>query len=247
MKTVAIVQARMGSTRLPGKVLLPLLGEPVLSRVMRRTARASRLDEVVVATSGDRSDDPIVELAEREAWPVVRGSADDLLDRYMLAARTHEADVVVRITSDCPLIDPEVIDRTVEAFAAGDCDYASTALEPRTFPRGLDVEVISRETLARAWQEDGDPAWREHATPYIYRHPELFRLCAVTADEDHSEQRWTIDTPADYELVRRIYDALGRDDFSWREALEIVEAHPDWMDLNRDVVQKVVPPAGDTR
>ncbi len=247
MKTVAIVQARLGSTRLPGKVLLPLLGEPVLTRVMRRTARAQRLSEVVVATTVDPSDDPIVDLARSEGWPVVRGSTDDLLDRYMVAARAHEADVVVRITSDCPLIDPDVIDRTVLAFEAGDWDYASNSMEPRTFPRGLDVEVVARDALARAWREDADPAWREHATPYIYRHPERFRLLAVPASEDHSDHRWSIDTPEDYELVRRIYEALGRDDFAWREALAVVEAHPAWMELNRDVAQKVVPPAGDHR
>jgi spore coat polysaccharide biosynthesis protein SpsF len=247
VKTVAIVQARVGSTRLPGKVLLPLLGEPVLTRVMRRTARAHRLDDVVVATTADRSDDAIVDLAEREGWPVVRGSATDLLDRYMVAAQAHEADVIVRITSDCPLIDPDVIDSTVLAFEAGDWDYASNSMEPRTFPRGLDVEVVARDALARAWREDVDPAWREHATPYIYRHPERFRLLAVPADENHADQRWAIDTPEDYELVRRIYEALGRDDFAWREALAVVEAHPAWMELNRHVEQKAVPPARNGR
>jgi spore coat polysaccharide biosynthesis protein SpsF len=168
---------------------------------------------------------------------------DDLLDRYVVAARDHHADVVVRITADCPLIDPDVIDLTVDAFHGGDCDYASNSLEPRTFPRGLDVEVVDRDALERAWREDTDPAWREHATPYIYRHPETFRLCFVASDEDHSDQRWVVDTAADYELVRRIFDALGRGDFSWREALAVVQAHPDWMALNRHIVQKTVPPA----
>lgn len=245
MRTVAIVQARTGSTRLPGKVLLPLLGEPILTRVMRRAARAQRLDAVVVATTEDRGDDPIVELAEREGWLLTRGSADDLLDRYMLAARAHRADVVVRITSDCPLIDPDVIDRTIEAFARGGCDYASNSLEPRTYPRGLDVEVVARAALTRAWQDDRDPAWREHATPYIYRHPELFRLRAVPSPQDHSDQRWVVDTPEDYDLVRRIYDDLGRDDFTWQEALAVVEAHPDWAAINREIVQKTVPDHGD--
>jgi len=244
VKTVAVVQARMGSTRLQGKILLPLLDRPMLFRVMRRVARARRLDRCVVATTVDPSDDPIAELAAREAWWLVRGTVGDLLDRYVMAARAHEADVVVRITSDCPLIDPELIDETLEVFASGDCDYAATGLEPRTFPRGLDVEVISRAVLEQAWRDDADPAWREHATPYIYRHPELFRLCRVASEVDGSAHRWTVDTPEDYELVRRIYEAFGRDDFSWREALAVVEAHPDWMELNRHVVQKVVPPAG---
>ena len=247
MKTVAIVQARSGSTRLPAKVLLPLLGEPMLTRVMRRTARATRVDAVVVATTTDEGDDAIVELGEREGWPVERGSVDDVLDRYVVAARAHDADVIVRITSDCPLIDPAVIDETIAAFMESECDYASNALEPRTFPRGLDVEVIAREALLRAWDDDADPAWREHVTPYIYRHPELFRLRAVASSDDRSEQRWSVDTAEDYELVRRIYAALGRDDFGWRDALAVVDGHPDWLALNRDVVQKVVPPATDSR
>jgi len=247
MKTVAIVQARMGSTRLPGKVLLPLLGEPMLTQVMRRTARARRVDRVVLATTDDPSDDPLVELAAGEGWPVVRGSVHDLLDRYVLAARHQDADVVVRITSDCPLIDPELIDLTVGAFLGGVCDYASNSLEPRTFPRGLDVEVIDRGALERAWREDTSPVWREHATPYIYRHPETFRLCSVSSDVDHSDQRWVVDTAADYELVRRIYEVEGRSDFSWRDTLAVIEKHPDWMALNRGVTQKILPPDASPR
>jgi spore coat polysaccharide biosynthesis protein SpsF len=237
----------MGSTRLPGKVMLPLLGEPVLTRVMRRAARARTLDEVVVATTTLPDDDAIVALAAGEGWPVVRGSETDLLERYLVAARVHDAEVVVRITSDCPLIDPEVIDATVGAFRAAGVDYASNALEPPTYPRGLDVEVIARAALERAGRQDADPAWREHATPYIYRHPELFRLLRVPADDDHGDLRWTLDTPEDYQLIGRIYDALGRDDFGWREALAVVEANPSWPSINSGIVQKAVPPASAQR
>lgn len=239
-RTVAIIQARTESTRLPAKVLMPLLGETMLTRVVRRVARATLLDGIVVATTLAPSDDVIARLADDEGWSVERGSENDLLDRYVMAARTHLADVVVRITSDCPLIDPGIIDRTISAFALQPCDYASTTLEPRTYPRGLDVEVVSMPALERAWREDGDPAWREHATPYIYRHPELFRLLRVPSDDDRSEHRWSVDTPDDFELVTRIYDTLGRDDFTWRQAMAVVEAHPDWMDLNRHVFQKTV-------
>jgi spore coat polysaccharide biosynthesis protein SpsF len=242
-RTVAIVQARTASTRLPAKVLMPLLGEPMLTRVMRRVARARVLDGVVIATTVSASDDVIARLAEDAGWSVERGSETDLLDRYVMAARAHGADVVVRVTSDCPLIDPEVIDRTVRAFRTGDVDYASNTLEPATYPLGLAVEVVAYEALERAWREDRDPAWREHATPYIYRHPELFRLLRVPAEDDHADLRWSVDTPEDYALVERIYDALGRDDFTWREALAVVEAHPSWATINRHVVQKVVPPA----
>jgi spore coat polysaccharide biosynthesis protein SpsF len=245
MRVVAVVQARMGSTRLPGKVMLPLLGEPILTRVVRRTVRSRTLDDVVVATTTRPEDDAIVALMEAEGRPIVRGSETDLLDRYLQAARGHDADVIVRVTSDCPLIDPDVIDRTVLAFHAGDVDYASNALEPRTYPRGLDVEVIARAALERAGREDRDPAWREHATPYIYRHPGSFRLLRVAAEDDHADQRWSVDTPEDFALVERIYDALGRDDFGWREALAVVEAHPSWVSINRHVAQKLVPPAGE--
>jgi spore coat polysaccharide biosynthesis protein SpsF len=240
-RIVGIVQARMGSTRLPGKVLLPLLGEPMLTHVMRRVGRARALDDVVVATTTAADDDVIAALATAEGWPLVRGSETDLLDRYLGAARAHEADVVVRVTSDCPLVDPEVIDRTVDAFIAGGVDYASNVLPPRTFPRGLDVEVVARSALERAGREDRDPAWREHATPYIYRHPESFRLLRVESDDDHSDQRWSVDTAEDLELVERLYEALGRDDFAWREALAVMDAHPAWAAINREVVQKTVP------
>lgn len=242
-RTVAIVQARVGSTRLPGKVLLPLLGEPMVTRVMRRVSRARTLDEVVLATTTLPEDDALVTLAGVEGWPVERGSETDLLARYLGAARSRSADVIVRITSDCPLIDPEIIDQTVGAFRAGLADYASNTLEPRTFPRGLDVEVVGRAALERADREDRDPAWREHATPYVYRHPELFKLVRVAAPDDRSEQRWSVDTREDYALVRELYEALARDDFGWLDALVVVDANPDWGARNRGAIQKTVPPA----
>jgi spore coat polysaccharide biosynthesis protein SpsF len=240
-RRVAIVQARTGSTRLPGKVLLPLLGAPILQRVVERTARAVTVDEVVVATTTSPADDTIVTLARDHGWRIHRGSADDLLDRYVGAARANDADVVIRITSDCPLVDPEVIDETVAAFSDGSVDYASTGLEPRTWPRGLDVEVVASDALERAWREDANPAWREHATPYLYRNPDRFRILRVPAPEDLSDHRWCVDTPEDYELVRRIYEAAGRPDAGWRDTLAIVRANPSWSDLNRHVPQKVVP------
>lgn len=240
-RTVAIIQARTGSTRLPGKVLLPLLGEPLLVRVVRRVARASTVDATVVATSTSPNDDAIADLAAHEGWLVARGSETDLLDRYLQAARAHGAERVVRITSDCPLIDPDVIDAVVEALESAAADYASNTLDPRTFPRGLDVEAMTMAALEAAGRADHDPASREHATPFIYRHPELFRLVRVPSDDDRSDHRWSVDTPDDYELVTRIYETLGRDDFTWPEAMAVVEAHPDWMDVNRHVVQKTVP------
>jgi len=241
MRTVAVIQARTGSTRLPGKVLRPLLGEPLLSHVVRRTARAASVDQVVVATTTLAGDQPIVDLGAAEGWSVVRGSEADLLDRYLLAARSEQADRVVRITSDCPLIDPDLIDDVVAALVRDRADYASNSLEPRTYPRGLDVEAMTTAALEAADVRDLDPASREHATPWLRTHPDQFRLVRVAADVDRSEHRWTVDTPEDYELVRRIYEAIGHDRFGWLEALAVVEAHPDWSDLNRHVLQKPAP------
>ena len=236
--TLAIVQARTGSTRLPGKVLLPLLGEPVLVHVVRRVARARALDGVVVATTVEPGDDPIERLASTEGWPLVRGSEQDLLDRYLLAARAHEADIIVRITSDCPLVDPDLIDAVVAALRETGVDYASNTLPPRTYPRGLDVEAMTRAALETAGREDTDPASREHATPYLYRNPDRFRLQPVPGEADLSMHRWTLDTPEDYTLIERIYEAIGHDDFAWTEVLALLEANPEWSELNRHVRQK---------
>jgi spore coat polysaccharide biosynthesis protein SpsF len=236
--TLAIVQARTGSTRLPGKVLLPLLGEPVLVHVMRRVSRARLLDGAVVATTVEPGDDPIERLAAAEGWPLVRGSEQDLLDRYLLAARTHGADIVVRITSDCPLIDPELIDAVIAARRDTGADYASNTLPPRTYPRGLDVEAMTIAALETAGREDTDPASREHATPYLYRNPGRFRLQPVAGAADLSMHRWTLDTPEDLALIERIYERFGRDDFGWMETLALLEAYPGWNELNRHVRQK---------
>lgn len=240
-RTVVVIQARTGSTRLPGKVLLPLLGRPVLAHVVSRARGIAGVDEVVVATTTAPGDDAIETLCRAEGWPVERGSEQDLLDRYVQAARAHHADTVIRVTSDCPLLDPVVASGVLAAFRAADVDYASDSLPPLVWPRGLDVEVVAMPALEWAWREDGDPAWREHATPFIYRHPELFRLLRVPGDRDLSEHRWCVDTAEDYELVRRIYETVGQPDFGWQVALAAVEANPDWGTLNRNVAQKTVP------
>jgi spore coat polysaccharide biosynthesis protein SpsF len=239
-RTVAIIQARMGSTRLPRKVLLPLLGEPMLTHVVRRVTWARSVDATVVATTVSPADDAIVELARREAWIVERGSEADLLDRYLQAALANGAERVVRITADCPLIDPGLIDEVVEKLSTTGAAYASNIL-PRTYPRGLDVEAMTVEALEAANVADHDPRSREHATLWIYRHPDQFTLAAVRWPVDLSGHRWTVDTAEDYELVRRFYEEFGRNDFSWRDALAVVEAHPDWSELNRDVPQKSLP------
>ncbi|MGH2466213.1 MAG: cytidylyltransferase domain-containing protein [Candidatus Limnocylindrales bacterium] len=236
---MAIVQARMKSSRLPGKVMAPILGRPILVHVLERVARAQLVDETVVATTVDQADDPVAALADQHGWPVVRGQRDDVLDRYVQAARERDAGLIVRITSDCPLIDPEVIDAVIASMGPDD-DYASNTLEPRTYPRGLDCEVITRSALEQAWRDDQDPSSREHVTPFIYRHPERFKLRRVANETDESGHRWCVDVQEDLDLVRRIYDVVGSGRVSWTEVLEASKAHPEWRDLNSAVAQKTI-------
>ena len=240
MRTVAIVQARTGSTRLPGKVLRDLGGRTVLARVVRRVRRAERVAEVVIATTDQTDDDRIVAEGRALGVAVFRGSEEDVPDRTYRAARRFGAEVIVRITSDCPLIDPEVVDRVVREFSAAAPDYASNTLE-RTFPQGLDTEVLTFEALERTWREAGEPYQRTHVTPYIYQHPDDFRLLSVAGRPDASGHRWTVDTAEDLELVRALYAPLGNSDaFTWRQALAVVEREPELTALNRRVRQKAL-------
>jgi spore coat polysaccharide biosynthesis protein SpsF len=241
-RIVILVQARMGSSRLPGKVLRDVAGKPLVARVLERLERATKADAIVVATTDRASDDVLVEVVE--SFPrigVFRGPEEDVLARFEAAARTHDADVVVRVTSDCPLIEPAVVDRCIEALLTSRpaADYAANGLR-RTFPRGLDTEVFTFEALRAAHSEATSASDREHVTPYIYRHPRRFRLVSVEDDEDHSSLRWTVDTAEDLELVRRIYEALLPVDpaFEYRDVLALLDEHPTWSDINRHVPQK---------
>ncbi|HET9308929.1 MAG TPA: glycosyltransferase family protein [Candidatus Sulfotelmatobacter sp.] len=240
MKTVAIIQARMGSTRLPGKVLKDLAGATVLARVVSRVRRARLIDDVLVATTDRPADDALVAECRKCSVAVSRGAQEDVLDRYYRAAQLVRAEIVVRITSDCPLIEPEITDKTIAAFLDARPDYASNALQ-RTYPRGLDTEVMSLDALARAWKEAQKPHEREHVTPYIYEHPEKFRTLSVPGNADYSSHRWTLDTPEDLEFLRAIYARLNNHTtFSWRQVLDVVDREPELMDLNRFVMQKAV-------
>ncbi len=240
MKVVAIVQARMGSTRLPGKVLRELAGESMLARVVKRLRGAEFVHEVLIATTDRPGDDAIVAECRRYSVAVFRGDQDDVLDRYFKAAKSTSAEIVVRITSDCPLIDPEIIDKTIRAFQDMSPDYASNTIV-RTFPRGLDTEVVSMAALTRAWREARRPHEREHVTPYILEHPEDFVLLPVLGDQDYSAYRWTVDVPEDFEFVQAVYDRLKvKGEFSWREVLDLLGREPELLELNRCVVQKSV-------
>ena len=238
MKTIAIIQARMGSTRLPGKVLEDIAGRSMLARVCRRVGRATTVDELLVATTVAPADRAVADECERLGVACFRGSEDDVLDRYRQAAQHHGAGVIVRVTADCPLIDPGVIDTVVHSFRATRPDYASNTLR-RTWPRGLDCEVMSVEALDRADHEATEPYQRAHVTPYIHQHPERFRLHAVTCDEDLGALRWTVDTPEDLEFIRAVYDRLAGDErLCWRDVSRVLGAEPRVAELNRHVHQK---------
>ncbi len=238
-RAIAIIQARLGSTRLPGKVLLDLAGEPMLARVVHRVRRARRVAEVVIATTTEPRDDALERLCTERRWLCFRGSETDVLDRYYQAALAHHAEVVVRITSDCPFIDPAVIDSALAGLDLQQSAYASNTLR-RTYPRGLDVEACTFAALETAHREDRNPAWREHVTQFIVRHPERFGLTNLAHDTDHSALRWTVDTPEDFAFAEKVYAHFRRDDFAWEEVLPVLAAHPEWSEINRAVVQKTV-------
>lgn len=230
----------MGSTRLPGKVLLDLEGASVLARVLARVKRAATIGEVVVATSDGPGDDVIVTECKGLATNVFRGDENDVLDRYYRAAQFSEADVVVRITADCPLLDPKITDHTVSEFLQHRPDYASNALI-RTYPRGLDTEVFTIAALERAWREGSERYQRVHVTPYIYQNPERFQVLAVQGERDYSSFRWTLDTEQDLEFLRAVYMRFaGRDDFGWQDVRNLLEREPELLELNRNVIQKAL-------
>ena len=225
---VAIVQARMTSSRFPGKVLAELAGAPMLAHELRRLAAARSLDEIVVATTRNTADDPVAALAGAEGVAVFRGDEHDVLGRYVDAAREARADVVVRITADCPLLDPGVVDRVVEALTEN-ADYAANVVE-RTFPQGLDCEALHFEVLGRVDALAESPAAREHVTWLINEErPDLFTRVSVVDEQDNSDLRWTVDEPADLELVRRLYDRfrLAERRLPYGELIRAVRSDPE--------------------
>jgi spore coat polysaccharide biosynthesis protein SpsF len=236
LRCVAVVQVRLGSSRLPGKALAEVAGRPMLAHVVARARAIPGLDEIVIATTDQPRDEPVVRFAVAAGLPWVRGSEDDVLDRFQAAVRAHPADAIVRITPDCPLLDPAVSARVVAEFVAhgGRVGYVSN-VHPPTYPDGLDTEVFSREALEAAWREARHPADREHVTPYIWDRPERFGLVNVRHAEDLSALRWTVDTAGDLEFVRAVYAALNPDGtrpFGMAEVLALLRAHPELATLN---------------
>ncbi len=234
---LAILQARSSSSRLPRKVLARLLGKPMILRQIERIRRAKRLDRLVVATSVDASDDELAEICRQDGVSVYRGSLDDVLGRFLGAAQSVGApDWIVRLTGDCPLADPQIIDRVIEEALASDADYASNAVEP-TFPDGLDVEIMRFSALAAIAAEPRSAAEREHVTLALYRQPERFKIRHVRNDENLSHLRWTVDEPRDFELVKAIYAALypAKPDFGFADILALIARRPGLATLNIDI------------
>ncbi len=243
MRTVIINQARMTSTRLPGKVLKEVLGRTLLEYQIERLRQVRLANELVIATTTNDTDQPIVELCERLGIAYYRGSEENVLSRYYEAASHFRADVVVRVTSDCPLIDPGVMDEIIGLYINNQdkYDYVSNTLE-RTYPRGLDTEVFSMEALEKAYKEARGQSEREHVTLFMYRRPEQFRLANSSGAVDYSHHRWTVDTPEDFALIKLILQELYpvNNRFTWLDVLNLLNQHPEWIKINAAVEQKEV-------
>jgi spore coat polysaccharide biosynthesis protein SpsF len=237
-RILTILQARMSSSRFPRKVLADLQGEPMLARQIERLHRAQRTGSICVATSVDASDDPLEQLCHARGIDCFRGSLEDVLDRFYQAAAARRPEHVVRVTGDCPLIDPAVVDAVIDLHLAQGTDYASNTIEP-TYPDGLDVEVCTFAALARAWSEARLPSQREHVTPYIKLQPGLFRVANLRNDTDLSALRWTVDYPRDLDMVRAVYAELypRNPAFGYRDVLALVEQRPEIARLAADVVR----------
>jgi len=238
-KVGIIVQARMGSQRLAGKVLKEVRGKPLLEYQIERLRRVSLADELIVATTTSARDLSIVNICNHLEVPIFRGSEDDVLSRYYDAAKVYHLDTVVRVTADCPLIDPVIVDQVIRRFQEGAWDYVSNTLK-RRYPRGMDTEVFAFEALQKSHQEAKAKPDREHVTPYIYRNPSCFKLGEVVCDDDLSGYRWTVDTEDDFQLIRKMLEALypSKMNFTLKDCLDLLSEHPDWHLINAHVCQK---------
>ena len=258
-KIAAVIQGRMSSSRLPGKILANIAGQPMLQRVFMRTSRSASVSQTIFATTTDASDDPVAEYCDFSGIPCTRGNLFDVLDRYYQTAKQAKADVVVRITADCPVIDPALIDDVVNTLLEDEYDFVCNRLPPpwsRTYPIGLDVEACTFKVLAKAWKEAKEPQHREHAMPYFYEgvklsaisrqrsegvSPRDFRIALLNHTTDFGDYRWTVDTPEDLEFMRQIYSHFdGRDDFTWKEVLDLVHDEPNLMKINSGIQHKTL-------
>ena len=236
MNTVMIIQARMSSSRLPGKVMLPLLNRPMLEWVITRASGSKCVNSCMVATTDDPADDPIAEWCTEKSVPVYRGSQYDVLDRYYQAAKAANADVIIRVTADCPLIDPALIDALFEFRDKEQADFAANRLPPpwhRTYPIGLDTEIISMEMLETAWNQAEEKFEREHVMPWFYDTPGRCKVAIMDHDEDMGMHRWTVDTPEDYRMMCKLFEKIDDPETAhWLDVLEVIHQNPELEMIN---------------
>lgn len=239
MRIVAIIQARMGSTRLPGKILKKVNGRPLLSYQLERLQQSNYINDLVIATTIDEKDDLIVEFCKKNNILWYRGLEDDVLARYYETAKAFKADAIVRITSDCPIIDVQVVDKTIQYFLDNNYEYVSNTVE-RTYPRGLDTEVFTFEALEKAYKDAVRERDREHVTAYFYTNPDVFKIGSVRNEMDYSKYRWTVDTEEDFQLINNIIEKLysGNPKFTLHDTVKLMEANPDWFYINAHIEQK---------
>jgi len=231
----AIIQARFSSTRLPGKILLPLGDTTILGHTVRQAKKAKRIGRIVVATSDESSDDATEKHCQEVGVDVFRGSLGDVLDRFYHAALAHSATDICRITADCPVIDPTVIDRAAAEYEKGAYDYISTGRSGTMFPDGMDTEIFSFAALERAWREAKLKSEREHVTPYIWKHPEMFRVGEVKNERDLSHVRLTVDEPEDYEVLKKIVAEVRP--LTMNAMVKYLAAHPEVAAINRSIIR----------
>ncbi len=241
--TVAVfIQARMGATRLPGKPLFKVMGKTLLSYLIERLKRCNLVDQIIVLTTENPRDRQLAKEAEKEGVPVFFGSEDNVLERFYFAAQLYRPTTIVRITADCPLMDPLLVDELIRLYQDAGCDYLSNTLQ-RSYPRGMDIEVFSRTSLEEAYRLAKLPYECEHVTPFLYQHPEQFRLLQAAQKEDMSPWRWTVDTPEDFTLIAKLIASLypQKPDFTLQDLAACYRSHPEWHSINAHIIQKQLP------
>lgn len=233
-RVIAIVQARMASNRLPGKVIMDIAGRSMLWHVVSRVRQANLVEKVVVGTSDLASDDPVAAICDTEDILCFRGSEIDVLDRFYQVASNYGANAIVRISADCPLIDPEIIDKVVRVYQDGDYDYVTNTF-PCSYPDGMDTEIFTFSALEQAWREATWHSEREHVTPYLRKHRELFDIGNVCHETDLSDMRWTVDEMRDLEFVKSVHRHMTNTDFGMTDILELLSRHPEIVEINAGV------------
>lgn len=240
-KICAIVQARMGSSRLPGKVLERIIHKPMVWHVVNRLKFSKKLDEIILAIPNSKENNVLEQFAKNNKIKYFRGSEQDVLSRYYETAKKFKCDTIVRITSDCPLIDPEIVDKVVEEHLSSKTDYTANVLK-RTYLKGLDVEVLTFEALEKSFKETKKQPHREHVTLYIREHPEKFKRVSVENEKDFSRFRWTVDEKEDLEFVREVYKRLYKEGkiFLMAEIIKLLEKEPKLLEINKNIKRKKI-------